>query len=70
MAMSYYDKFWETGGEDSMGQSTPSPSNRVAPAVCQVETRQAGEFSPGYESEEKTSEPKGARWDGWAEDWP
>ncbi|CAE7947046.1 unnamed protein product [Symbiodinium sp. KB8] len=30
----------------------------------------SSEFSPGYESEEKTSEPKGARWDGWAEDWP
>ena len=71
MSRSYYDKFWEATGEDSMGQSTPPATNRwrrwqeSGTGGVSSGDQAGSEFSPGCESEEKLSSrraPAGMAW--------
>ncbi|OLP86110.1 hypothetical protein AK812_SmicGene32816 [Symbiodinium microadriaticum] len=72
-AESYYDNFGEAAVNDWEGQSTPPPANRwrrwhSGTGGLSSGDRTSPGFSSGYESEEKSVEPRSTGWDGWAED--
>ena len=73
MSRSYYDNVGEAAVNDWEGQSTPPPANRwrrwhSGTGGLSSGDRTSPEFSSGYESEEKSVEPRSTCWDGWAED--
>ena len=73
MSRSYYDNFGEAAVNDWEGQSTPPPANRWRRWHSGTGGLSSGDrtslgSSSGYESEEKSVEPRSTGWDGWAED--